>query len=269
VCLCLRQRNNQLAENQTVITENKLQAQIIQLQQTVINVLQDALADNRNLSQADLNRLIAAQETARVGSINALNAQYDRMVREQRSRRKSLAEGTLRQRRILPSEEPVLSARRQLTLPPARSESVEPLRRARTLPVAMPNGLCLYSEELQRTEQPLSSSFSSRGSHRCPVCDLYIDTAAPDNWIIEVRKPVLTYDNHLEEERHAVETRSFEVGARFVVKCHTEGGEFACVLCPRYRDVDAFCGNVESLITHLGQKHTSDQFEEEIDLLSV
>ncbi|CAK4033228.1 unnamed protein product [Lecanosticta acicola] len=63
-----------------LMTENKLQAQVIQLQQTVIGVLQDALYNGRNLSEEDLRRLIAAQNSARDGSIEALQGQYERML---------------------------------------------------------------------------------------------------------------------------------------------------------------------------------------------
>ena len=66
-----------------VIAENKLQAQVIQLQQTVINVLQDALLNDRKLSKADIHRLISAQDNARQGSLDALRDQYDRMIQDQ------------------------------------------------------------------------------------------------------------------------------------------------------------------------------------------
>lgn len=57
-----------------------LQAQVIQLQQTVIGVLQDALYNGRSLSEEDMKRLVAAQNTARDGSIEALQGQYERML---------------------------------------------------------------------------------------------------------------------------------------------------------------------------------------------
>ena len=66
-----------------VIAENKLQAQVIQLQQTVINVLQDALLNDRKLSKADIHRLITAQDNARQGSLDALRDQYDRMIQDE------------------------------------------------------------------------------------------------------------------------------------------------------------------------------------------
>ncbi|CZT19150.1 uncharacterized protein RCC_04996 [Ramularia collo-cygni] len=63
-----------------LITENALQAQTIRLQQTVIGILQEALNTGRGLSRDDLDTLIAAQNSARDGSINALNGQYNRIA---------------------------------------------------------------------------------------------------------------------------------------------------------------------------------------------
>ena len=52
------------------MTENQLQAQIIALQQTVINVLQDALYNDRPMSRGDIAQLISASQSAREGSLN-------------------------------------------------------------------------------------------------------------------------------------------------------------------------------------------------------
>ena len=58
------------------LTENQLQAQIISLQQTVIHILQDALANERPLSQSDMQKLMLASQSAREGSLDALRAQH-------------------------------------------------------------------------------------------------------------------------------------------------------------------------------------------------
>ena len=63
----------------TAIVENQLQAQIIQLQQTVINVLQDALYNDRQLTRADMAKLIAASNQAREGSMVALQEAQQRL----------------------------------------------------------------------------------------------------------------------------------------------------------------------------------------------
>ncbi|KAI7539462.1 hypothetical protein KC317_g17474, partial [Hortaea werneckii] len=67
-----------------MITENRLQTQIIQLQQTVINVLQDALYSGRGLTETDQRRLIAAQSAARDGSLDALEDHYARISTRRR-----------------------------------------------------------------------------------------------------------------------------------------------------------------------------------------
>ena len=237
----------------------------------MINVLQDALLNERSLTKVDINKLILAQQVARDGSMDALSSQYDRMLLDRRpSESNRLSEAIQsRQRRIGAAEEPQYPVRRQLTLPAApRSNSPEPLRRVRTLPVPLPRGLCRYSEDLQMTRKSLGPSFDATASHRCPACGLLIRVSADDTWVLEARTPVTVSDSYGGEQQ-VIEARTFEVGARFVVKCHTEDGEFACVLCPQYRDVDAICGNVESLVRHLGQVHTSAQFEREVDLVSV
>ncbi|KAK3207762.1 hypothetical protein GRF29_96g373612 [Pseudopithomyces chartarum] len=82
------------------ITENQLQKQIIQLQQTVISVLQDALFNDRHLSPSDMAKLSAASDAAREGSISALRAQQQRLALEE-SPRLSLDEG-LRPRALPP-----------------------------------------------------------------------------------------------------------------------------------------------------------------------
>ena len=244
-----------------VITENKLQAQIIQLQQTVINVLQDALLNERSLTKADINKLIAAQQAARDGSMDALNGQYSRMIAgAPPPRQRLLPEAQGRRDRFIENEEPPpRPMQRQLTLPALQQRSPSPLRRAQTAPAPSPHLFCRYSEELQFSRKPLTPSFDPGSSHRCPACSLHIRVSASDAWILEMRKPVLVNDGYGGEQQ-AISTRTYEVGGRFVVKCHTEEGEFACVLCQQHRDVDTMCGNVESLVQHLGQSHNSDQF---------
>ncbi|KAI7285534.1 hypothetical protein KC340_g18328, partial [Hortaea werneckii] len=82
-----------------IITENRLQKQIIQLQQTVINVLQEALYSGRGLTEIDQRRLIAAQSAARDGSLDALEDHYARI--STRQRREILPDNTT-QRLLLP-----------------------------------------------------------------------------------------------------------------------------------------------------------------------
>lgn len=56
---------------------------------------------------------------------------------------------------------------------------------------------------------------------------------------------------------------------RFVIKCHTAEGGFACVLCEKFRDMDCLCKSVEALVKHLGTAHTPDEFECDPDLVRM
>lgn len=114
-----------------VVTENKLQAQIIALQQTVIAVLQDALRDGRRLTRADMARLVAASDAAREGSLDALDAQRRRLMAIEAAppRRPSPpASGSfsysLRSRSYSPPPPPQSRRGRTTTLPASSEDSV-------------------------------------------------------------------------------------------------------------------------------------------------
>lgn len=243
-----------------MITENKLQAHIIQLQQTVINVLQDALYNGRSLTQGDMQRLIAAQQAAREGSLDALQGQYSRMLADERVRRKQLPDYyEAPAQRMLLEDDPT-PLRKQLTFPTrhASTRSLPPPRRAESLPVP-PSGLfCGYSEVLQFTSRPLNPAFEpSAGSH-CPSCDVILPVDTLDVWYFGTEGAT---------NRDGVrEVRECRVDARFVVKCHTRDGRFACVLCNQYRDVDCICRSVQGLVKHLAVEHTPKEFEGDVDL---
>jgi hypothetical protein len=63
-----------------------------------------------------------------------------------------------------------------------------------------------------------------------------------------------------------LETREFRLAQRFVIKCHTPDGEYACTICNKGRDVDAICRTVESLVKHVGTYHDVGELEREVDL---
>ena len=246
-----------------VIAENRLQAQIIELQQTVITVLQDALMNGRSLTKADIRRLIAAQDVARQGSLDALRDQYDRMLDQQRQR--PLA--------VEYDSRPRSPPRRQLTLPAPVDSPIDdafpPVRRVQTVPIrsgsSSPSVLhCRYAHDLQTNpRKPLSPAFSPTGSQRCPACDVWIPVSTNDVWVFERRIPI-----RAQGEDDLVEVRSFNMDPRLVVKSHTPSGDFACVLCyrDRERDADCVCSSVEALVRHLGRVHTSEEFESEEDM---
>ncbi|KAJ4258042.1 hypothetical protein NW762_008182 [Fusarium torreyae] len=214
-----------------VVTENKLQAQVIAMQQTVINVLQDALYNGRQLDRVDMARLIAASDAAREGSLGALRQQQQRLLADE------------------PQPPP------QLALPPPK--------RASTIVQADPL-YCRYGLDLQYIpERPLSSSFAPGGDRLCPACDVFLDVEADDGWAIG--KTASRWITEQGYRREIDEELEFHVDPRFVVKCHTPEGEFACVLCTRFRDEDVICPTADTLINHIGREHTVAEMEREVD----
>lgn len=212
------------------LTENQLQAQIIALQQTVITVLQDALYNDRQLTRADMAKIVAATNSARDGTIDALRQQQKRLASAESS-----------PQRALPA--------------PKRASTViesDPL-------------YCRYSLDLQFIpKKPLAASFAPGGDCRCPGCGLHVDATSDDFWMIGKRTPILVRDGNYEKE--IMQTREFRLGQRFVAKCHTPDGEYACVLCSKHRDQDAICRTVDSLVNHVGRFHEVSELERDVDL---
>ncbi|KAF2711318.1 hypothetical protein K504DRAFT_427599 [Pleomassaria siparia CBS 279.74] len=213
-------------------TENQLQAQIIALQQTVIHILQDALYHERPLTRSDQAKIIAASNSAREGSLNALRQQQLRLNME--------------------------NAPRDL------SRSLAPRSRASSVIESDPL-FCRYSLDLQYIpNKPLATSFAPGESRHCPACGLRLAVASDDFWQIDKRTPMIIEVGGYEKE--VMETREFHLGQRFVIKCHTADGEYACVLCSRHRDVDAICRSAEALVNHVGNYHEVEELEKEVDL---
>lgn len=211
------------------ITENRLQAQVIALQQTVISVLQDALCNGRQLDSYDMSKLIAASNAAKDGSLDALRQQQ--------------------QRQLLAIESP--------------PQGFAPPRRASTVLDAEPL-YCRYALDLQYIRnKPLNASFAPGGTCRCPECGIRLNVKSDDFWEIDKRAPRIIADGRY--EREVIVEREFHLGQRFVVKCHTPDGEFACVLCTRHRNRDAICPTVKSLINHVGKYHDISELEREVD----
>lgn len=223
------------------IAENQLQAQIISLQQTVISVLQDALYNDRQLTRADMAKLVTASNSAREGSVEAMRQAQQRLGSNQ---------GSIR----------APSPQRSIAAPPKRESSVV---------LDGPGQLfCRYSLDLQHAQNmPLASTFAPGGSCQCPACGVFLDVTADDFWMIGKRTPMTIIDQGYETE--ITETREFRLGQRFVLKCHTPDGEYACTICNKCRDVDAICRTVESLVKHVGTYHNVDELEGEIDLREV
>ncbi|CAN9188259.1 unnamed protein product [Alternaria alternata] len=224
------------------IVENQLQAQIIQLQQTVINVLQDALYNDRQLTRADMAKLIAASNQAREGSMVALQEAQQRLGGSQ------AGGGEFR--------------------PASPAHSLVPSQRAPSAIMDVGEQLfCRYALDLQHMPgKPLASTFAPGGSCACPACGVVLDVTSEDFWMIGKRTPITMYDKTTGYETDIMETREFRLAQRFVLKCHTPDGEYACTICSRGRDVDAICRTVDSLVKHVGTYHDVGELEGEIDL---
>lgn len=215
-----------------------MQAQIISLQQTVINVLQEALQNDRQLTRADQAKLIAASNAAREGSLDALKQAQQRMS----------------------SGDSVRSASPQ--------RSIAGPKRASTVNDAPDQLFCRYSLDLQYVQnKPLAATFAPGGPCQCPACGLRLDVTADDFWKIGKRTPRTIFEKGYETE--IMETREFRLGQRFVLKCHTPDGEYACTICNKNRDVDAICRTVDSLVKHVGTYHDVEELDREVDLREV
>jgi hypothetical protein len=125
---------------------------------------------------------------------------------------------------------------------------------------------CRYATDLQYApSKPLASTFAPGGTCTCPACGQRLDVTSEDFWMIGKRTPatVLSASGF---ETDILETREFRLAQRFVIKCHTPDGEYACTICNRGRDVDAICRTVESLVKHVGTYHDVGELEREVDL---
>lgn len=67
------------------------------------------------------------------------------------------------------------------------------------------------------------------------------------------------------------EMLKFRVPPKFVIKCHTPEGDYACVICcgPRgdYSGVVLLCDDPESLVDHVAKEHKVVEIEREVDIL--
>lgn len=181
-------------------------------------------------------KLVAASNSAREGSLDALRQAQQRLG----------SNGSNRS--------------------PSPQRSIAPPKRASTVINDGPGQLfCRYSLDLQYVQnKPLAASFAPGGSCQCPACGVRLDVTADDFWMIGKRTPRTVIEKGYETE--VMETREFRLGQRFVLKCHTPDGEYACTICNKNRDVDAICRNVDSLVKHVGTFHDVDELDREIDL---
>lgn len=115
---------------------------------------------------------------------------------------------------------------------------------------------CVYARDLQRSHfLRLSDNFKPDGDHLCPYCHAHIAARFSKFWEIVKES---------DEGRELL--RTFFVGTRFLVKCHRQGGGFACVLCSEYRDADTVCSEVRGLVEHMWREHTCAELEWDDDI---
>ncbi|CAG9955813.1 unnamed protein product [Clonostachys rosea f. rosea IK726] len=289
-------------------TENKLQAQVITLQQTVINVLQDALESGRKLNRADKAKLIAASDAAREGSLDALRQQRQRLAlaapeemprqlqltqgppsRSSKSSVRSPVQPSIRspvQPSIRSPVQPsIRSPVQPLVGPPAQPSVRSPVSSSRRSSVASsvrsvaPSSVkpsvvesdplyCWYSLDLQYSQhKPLAINFAPRNDCRCPDCGVRVDVESDDRWVIEKRtSPPPSPDGYRERRQGRIE---FVANARFVIKCHTHHGDFACVLCRKHRESDMLCPTADTLIDHVSKEHSISELMKEPDIEAV
>ena len=166
------------------------------------------------------------------------------------------------------------SRQRRRSLPPPKLTDAATMVSAQRAITAGPRSVqdvsiyCRYSLDLQeKPHKNLNVSFAPGGESRCPACEIRIPVDGEEEWTIGKRKRslVLAADSRSSEEK--VENCEFHVTARFVVKCHTEHGEYACLFCNQNRGVDFVCSDVEGLIAHVSRKHKIGEYEKEIDLV--
>ncbi|KAJ3580410.1 hypothetical protein NPX13_g152 [Xylaria arbuscula] len=204
-----------------LITENQLQAQII--------TLQEALVNRHSLSHGDVQQLIAASLAARNGSLDALRQQYQRISSE--------------------------------ACPPPRSLTSSSHH---TSDLGAGEIFCKYSLALQNTPGlPLSAPFALGGDGRCHVCRVQLDPETTNTyWHIEKRAAA----NARDEKGDSTKEYHFDLGQRFIIKCHTERGEYACVLCRRHGDIDVVCRSVPTLVNHVSKEHAIWELDADPDL---
>ncbi|EAA31530.1 hypothetical protein GE21DRAFT_7014 [Neurospora crassa] len=126
---------------------------------------------------------------------------------------------------------------------------------------------CQYATYLQQSGQPLDSSLASSGV--CPDCHAHlfdpVEVVQRGPWRVD--KEVVTHNERTGQED--VEYRSYLLTTRFFVKCHRGGGGFACYLCSKYRERDTVCKREESLVDHVGEKHSIGEYAEDGDVRDV
>ncbi|KAK3350617.1 hypothetical protein B0H65DRAFT_92905 [Neurospora tetraspora] len=289
-----------------LLAQTQIQGQIITLQGTVIKMLEEALYTG---DPPDVRKLYNASEFAREGSMRALRDQYQRLLQSAPIDRAlpapapSHRSGRSQSRPIAPvrrisstpslrdyynttdydtSYHPTTTHRTTRTRGAgdsvshshhshSHSHSRSPSRHSsKGIPKQLTyhNSIyCQYATYLQQSGQPLDSSLASSGV--CPDCHAHlfdpVEVAQRGPWRVD--KEMVTHNERTGKEE--VEYRSYLLTTRFFVKCHREGGGFACYLCSKHRERDTVCKREESLVDHVGEKHSIGEYEGDGDVRDV
>lgn len=283
-----------MLNTRAVLTENELQKQIILLQQTVIGVLEDALYNGRQIGRGGVDKLVRASRSARNGSLDALQGQYRRILQElpvSRPPPKAIEAGAgeASPRGPLPPRPP----------PKAHQASSKTKTRPGPSSRSPPRGTsgrdfyCRYSVDLQLSPRPLSGAFAPGKGSACPACStrLTVDTADMWEFTLPARASSVgatagkssSRDKAKAQGRDTSRKGSAAKGqhvqgmvrirlpAKFVVKCHTPEGEYACALCcgpdGEYGGEIVLCEDPEALVDHVAKEHKTSDLEKEVDII--
>ena len=262
-----------------VMAQTQLQSQIIQLQQTLLNIHQDLLLSTYlapSSSHSHLVRLIQTTRSARAASIQALNMQYQRMLPPIPPREPHGMPGTF----PLPSTGDHDHEDRRRPRPRRRrsnssssdsschSKTRRPILKPRPPPKPAPKPsppenklFCVYARDLQHdTHLPLVDNYKAGGNGMCPFCHAHIATRPGKAWEI-----IADGGKNFDEYTKTL-SRTFRVDNRFVIKSHREHGGFACIFCARFRKSDTVCRDIGALMEHLWRDHTGAELEKDEDV---
>ncbi|KAK0741440.1 hypothetical protein B0T18DRAFT_432544 [Schizothecium vesticola] len=235
--------------NTTPTSRNSARASPRAMSSTVIAVLEEALRTGR---PPDVGRLFNASEFARDGSVRALREQYRRMMVEPAPSRAPPRPGMLRRISSTPEMLRIHGAERE-------GSSVGSSVRGRGLSKDGPL-FCAVAVDVQRGEGSLP------GGERCLACGAGLG-AMCQPWRIEAE--VTLQREQRGEVVEVVEVRTYQVGPRFLVKCHREGTGFSCFLCRCHRERDTICEDVPTLVRHLVERHEIGEYLEDGDIREV
>lgn len=234
----------------------QLQSHIIKLQRVLISIHQDFMLSNYltiSSSHSQLIHLVQTVRTTRGAVIQALDVLYQRML-AQPPPKKPAASLPIPKTFPAPPQSPQRSKNGS-----ASSSNTSVHIPSKPAPKPNPNLnklFCRYALDLQfNTHLPLSANFKPEGNRKCPRCRTYISVRPKKAWEVTM----VTSGRHPRRKR-------FLVRNVFVVKCHREGGGFACVLCARYGDADTVCRSVGALVEHLWKEHSSEDLEKDEDV---